>query len=219
MITVLYYTANREAEIFENRIQQRLLQSAKDLPIISVSQKPINLGENICVGDVGVCYANQFRQMLIGAEAVKTPLIACAEADCLYPPEYFEFRPDPKSGHMWRYTNVWIMWRQSWMYGKDFRRKEYSEGAQVIGRNYLIKRLSRALAGRPEWSNPGDPHPPEVYRKRRWFTFGGPECAAVISVKSGWGVNPSTGTMRTVTPAEKLPYWGDADKLRRELFA
>jgi hypothetical protein len=46
MVTILYYTSNREDESFEKKIQENILKQT-DLPIISVSQKPINFGKNI----------------------------------------------------------------------------------------------------------------------------------------------------------------------------
>jgi hypothetical protein len=50
--TILYYTSNHEDEIFESNIIKLLKKMCGDLPIISISQKPIELGENICVGNV-----------------------------------------------------------------------------------------------------------------------------------------------------------------------
>ena len=53
--TIIYYTSNREDERFESRVRANLLKVCGNLPIISVSQKPIyGFGFNIPVGDVGV---------------------------------------------------------------------------------------------------------------------------------------------------------------------
>ena len=41
-------------------------ESAGDTPIISVSQKPMDLGNNICVGDVERSSQNGYMQLLIG---------------------------------------------------------------------------------------------------------------------------------------------------------
>lgn len=89
LLTVIYYTSNREEKEFENKVKAKLLEVIGKLPLISVSQKPIDFRKNICVGDVGVCDANLFRQIQIGCEAANTPFVISAETDCLYPPEYF----------------------------------------------------------------------------------------------------------------------------------
>ena len=60
--TIIYYTANREKESFENKVRENILKVKGDLPVISVSQKPIDFGKNICVGDIGQNYLNAFRQ-------------------------------------------------------------------------------------------------------------------------------------------------------------
>ena len=94
--TVIYYTSNREVESFEQEIIKNLLVAADGLPIISVSHKPISLGKNICVGDVGISNHNIRRQTQIGAMEASTKYIALAESDCLYPKEYFRSIPPRK---------------------------------------------------------------------------------------------------------------------------
>ena len=94
-LTVIYYTNNLEKPEFEGRIQKTLKESTDSLgvPIISVSQKPIDFGKNICVGGVGASSQNAFRQLQIGAMEAKTRFVCPAEADFLHPREYFEFVP------------------------------------------------------------------------------------------------------------------------------
>ena len=84
MITVLYYTANVVNEIFAKNVRRQLRAAAGDLPIVSVSQKPIDFGENICVGDIGRSHINIYRQVLIAAECAQTPYVALCEDDILY---------------------------------------------------------------------------------------------------------------------------------------
>lgn len=93
-LTLLYYTANLIGDGFMKRIQDHLTQiSGIGLPIISVSQKPIDFGQNICVGDIGHSVYNVYKQVLIAAEAAKTTFVACVEDDALYTTEHFAFRP------------------------------------------------------------------------------------------------------------------------------
>lgn len=215
-LTVLYYTSSKEPEDFEARARRWLLDVAGHLPIVSVSQKPLDLGTNICVGDVGASYANEFRQIEIGAEAVKTTWIAVAEADFLYPPAYFQVPPNTGS-EIYRYTNLWVLWAQTRRYGTKFARKNYSEGAQIITKRFLLKRIKRVMDKFPRWSQPGDPVPGEIYRKRKWFTFEDPE-QPVIAIKSGLSMSLTTGTVRFEPRRDELPYWGSCVALREELF-
>jgi len=45
--TILYYTSNHEDPVFEQKIIDSLLENCGNLPIVSVSQKPIKLGQNV----------------------------------------------------------------------------------------------------------------------------------------------------------------------------
>lgn len=57
--TVVYYTSNKEHEYFENKVKKRLLKTIGDIPLISVSQKPMKgFGKNICVGEKSFCDAS-----------------------------------------------------------------------------------------------------------------------------------------------------------------
>ncbi len=218
-LTIVYYTSNREAPAFERKIADRLVAAARGRPVISVSQKPMALGKNICVGDVGCSDANAFRQLLIGCREAKTRYVAVAESDCLYPPEYFEFTP-PDETNCWRYAWVYILFWRPWKGDGGFRRKEFTEGAQVVSRNLLIRNLESALRGWPEWSVPGDgvPRGPKpAFAKRTWEYFGTAD-RPMVSVKTGNGLRASTGTVKDERHPDSLPYWGPADALRRELF-
>jgi hypothetical protein len=214
-VTCLYYTANTEPESFAVKVRDRLRDAVGALPIVSVSQVPVDLGENICVGTVGACYANEYRQILIGARAARTEWVVAAEADFLYPPAYFSFQPPAGSPDVVRYDNVWILWR-SRAYAPGFRRKICSEGAQWARREPLVARLEACFAGLPEWHNPTEDWKVRVYGKREWSTFGDPSQPAV-SVKSGWGMRPTTKVQ--VEQVQELPLWGRASELREELFA
>ena len=106
-LTLLYSTANRIDEGVRERIANNLLEATRgQYPIISVSQKTIGLGRNICVGDIGQSKYNFFKQVLIGARLVKTEYVACVDDDVLYAPEHFLYRP----GNTFSYeTNYWFL--------------------------------------------------------------------------------------------------------------
>ncbi len=63
-LTIIYCTSNQEDPVFEKKIQDNILKAG--LPIISVSHKPIDFGDNICIGEQEVSYRTLFKQLYIG---------------------------------------------------------------------------------------------------------------------------------------------------------
>ena len=90
-LTVVYYTCNQAPEKFLKKNRDLIEQT--NLPIISVSHKPIDFGLNICVGDIGRSHLNIYRQALIGAKEAHTKYIAMAEDDVLYSNDHFSYTP------------------------------------------------------------------------------------------------------------------------------
>ena len=111
-LTVLYYTANRIDDGFATRVRQHLHQLVDGrLPIISVSQKRIDFGKNICVGEIGYSAWICYWQILIGARAAQTEFVVCAEDDSLYNWEHLSFRPSTNAfyynrGGRWILENI-----------------------------------------------------------------------------------------------------------------
>ena len=106
-LTIIYYTANHAPEKFLKKNQEQLLKAAGDIPIISVSQKPMDFGMNICVGDIGRSHLNIYRQALIGARAAATKYVAFAEDDILYSADHFDHIPQP--GCFAYDMNIWAL--------------------------------------------------------------------------------------------------------------
>lgn len=215
--TILYYTSNRENPEFEKKIIDNLLSKSGDIPIISVSQKPMNLGQNICVGEVGQSYINALKQIVIGAKEATTEYLIMAESDFLYTPEYFQF--ESTGENIYRYDNIWIMWlndekrREKY---RNFHRKAYSVGAQIVKREFLIDLLEKYLEDFPTWYD-------RSYRKIKLFrspyhnvpyTFFQEENPC-ISIKTKNGNTFITRTKRGAENISKnLPYWGNVKDLR-----
>ena len=108
-MTVIFYTSNRETKKFQSLVIENLLKSSGGFPIISVSQKPMKLGKNICVGDVGASNINTKRQILIGLKEATTHNVCMAEADFLYPLEYFQFIPETDDT-VYYLDNLYVIW-------------------------------------------------------------------------------------------------------------
>lgn len=208
-LSVIYYTSNREKEDFKAKIEGRLLKTIGDVPLISVSQKPIDFGENICVGDVGTSDHNIYRQLQIGCLKAITKFVCTAEADCLYPPTgYFDFNP-PDESSAYHYTNVWILYKGSHI----FKKKAFSLCALFSNRDYLLSRLDRVFGKLPQWSL-RKPHP-LFHKYRGWTPF--TNSLPVINIKTREGMRWFTGTEDV--EAVELPYWGSARKLTEELWS
>lgn len=214
-VTIVYYTSNQEDEKFEQKIRDNIRANCNGIPIISVSHKPINFGSNICVGVHDVCNANLIRQIQIGVLGANTDYILAAEADCLYPPEYFMFVPDDRE-HCYRYSNLWILYK--WV-GKTTKglywRKKYLDGAQIASKKLWLEAIDKSLYGRNMWSSKDEPNPPRRFTTGIEYSWGSDN--PVIEVKTGHGLRSVTGTM-DVEPVDTLPYWGSSKDLRRKLF-
>lgn len=93
-LTVIYLTANLIPESFAEYQRRILLEAIGDTPLISVSRKPLDFGENI--SDDGEKNINNiYRQMLRAFKVATTDYVAMAEDDTLYPKDHFSFfRPE-----------------------------------------------------------------------------------------------------------------------------
>lgn len=210
LFSIIYYTSNREDENFEAKIRKKLLEVCGNIPIISVSHKPINFGKNICIGDQIPSNATLFRQLLLGCREAKTPFVINAEADFLYCPEYFTLVP-PKKDKIYRYNNIRIVYKNH--YG--FFRKDYSEGAQIAGREYLIS----ILKDYEKYSHINElPHFLHLNPyKHLSFEPYGDENRSCVTFKTGSSLHKYIDIGRQKSLPE-LPYWGSATDLRKEMF-
>jgi hypothetical protein len=205
---IIYYTSNLEDENFENKVRENILKVKGDIPIISVSQKPINFGTNICVGDVGISYLNAFRQVLLGVKQAKTDYVVMAESDCLYPAKgYFDFEPTELDA-MYSYTNNWILYKNP--VKNKFYRKEQTHGGIIYGRNVLIETLEKSFEGLPMWS-----------RKKMGFIWNRPKHIELfsgepmINIITGANRRKWTATMKD-EPKDILPYWGTVAEVKKK---
>ena len=213
--TILYYTSNQENQKFEKWMMGIISENSGGLPIVSVSQKPIDFGKNICVGDVGCSSFNMWRQILIGLKEIKTEYVIFTEADCLYPPEYFDF--DPPDGNFYRYNNVWIVFYR----GRAVAyKKHWSNAAQIGKRDYLLQALEEYFEGQPQWADKWyatnkDGTRREDYNGVPFEYFKGE--VPCISFKTGKGLTTKTVFKSGVKNClEDLPYWGNVEEMRKK---
>jgi len=212
--TIIYYSSNRENPRFERQVVETMLHNRCGLPMISVTQKPMDIGHNICVGDVGQSYLNEFRQIYLGALEATSQYLVFAESDYLYPPDYFAFEPS-EPGKAYRMKNIQVV----------FDAKEYpyyypksdSDGAQIIDRELFIKQCEIFFEGMPQWFA-GDKNHNMPFRRR--FTTHDKNTVRVslenpcITFKTGKGVSWSVrADMKS--QLTDVPYWGEITNLKK----
>jgi hypothetical protein len=203
---VIYVSSNQEDPAFEAKTRADLLSKVGDLPIVSVTQKPVLLGNNICVGEVGASGFNFCRQVLIALENIDTDFVLSAESDCLYSPDYFLFTPE-RLDIPYRNTNIYVQ-----KYGQDyFCKKSMSTFSQIVGRKFYMERLKELFVDQLQWSMELKNFPKEI-KKNLFDKFETFETKfPCLSFKTGRGMRKHSNS--DDVPIYELPYWGQAKDL------
>lgn len=212
---IIYVSSNQEYPQFEERIRQNILE-VTDIPIISVTQKPINFGENTIVGDVGISGFNMFRQVLIGCQASDADYIISCEADCLYPPDYFTFVPK----HLdtcYRDSNLYVMGQHRTYF---YKKEEGATHAQIVGREFYIATLEKLFKDAPLWSAEERNFPKERHGMNDVFdaseiNYWNTE-NPVVQIKTSQSMRNFTHSDRI--PRHELPYWGKGRDFRNRFY-
>ena len=204
--TVVYFTSNQEKPSFEKKIQAKMLETIGNLPLISVSQKPMDFGENICAGNVGVTNHNAWRQLQIGAEAADTKYICAAEADYLYSWEYFNFIPGTDDA-AWRPDNIWVLFARRGTVKIFAKKPKGTETAIVVGRDYLLKGIERMLSGEL-WSDA------PVDQSLLSYAFFHNEIP-IVTFKTDENMHRAAPYLGS-SVCREIPYWGKSHDLIEE---
>lgn len=208
---IIYISSNREKPEFEQKIVQDMLNKKGDLSVYSVTQKPMDLGVNKCVGDVGASGFNFCRQLQMVVEMADADYVISCEADCLYSPDYFKFVP-PELDAVYRNAHNFVI-----PYKKKYFFTKFSQTAfQIAGRNFLLNRLNYLLKGQPQWNIEMRNFPKEIgeeflenesQRKEKTFKtkYG------CFSIKTGDAMRKHTSSGKN--RIYELPYWGTAESI------
>jgi len=140
-MTIIYYTDNSLDDKIFKKCQDQLLLAAGSIPIVSVSQRPIELGKNICVGDIGRSYHSYYTQILEGLKNCNSENVATVEHDCLYSAEHFEFIP-PQKDIFYYNINVWFV---NCIDGKYSYYSRKAQSQLICNRQILIKAIEEKL--------------------------------------------------------------------------
>lgn len=147
--TVIYLTDGSVVPWLAERCRELLVRAAAGLPIVSVSQAPLDFGQNINVGPIGRSGLSMDRQMLAGLERARTRWVAVAEHDCVYSEEHFRWVP-PDEEHFFYNDNCWLAQVDNpkypeWdgMYSYIARRRVQSQ--LICSREHLIEATRRKI--------------------------------------------------------------------------
>lgn len=115
---IIYYTDNRLKEPIFSVVQKQILQA--NLPIVSVSQSPINFGKNF-VMPLKPSYIAMIKQISKALEESNSDIVFFCEHDVLYPLSHFDFTPPKNDVFSTRKRDVFYynsnVWR--WAYPTD----------------------------------------------------------------------------------------------------
>ena len=185
MRSIIYLTDNTLDPEIMALCQRKLVEVSGDLPILSISQEPLDFGENICVGAIGRNWLSFYKQVLAGCDAAGTEWVAIAEHDCLYTSEHLHYQPGDGSV-FWYNDNRWLVqWggnhpelngMYSWWPGS------LAFSQLICGRELLRESVAERVhilegGGNASMFGKGEPGvvPPRAIRKaRKWAKSGRP---------------------------------------------
>jgi hypothetical protein len=181
-----------------------------------VSQKPLDFGENICVGDVGMSSHNIRRHILIGAKNANTDYVALAEDDALYPEDHFNVLNCKRDDKMYYNKKVYVLS----VFNKSLARKgSLYTGAIIANKYYLINVLKGMIKYRRGWiDDPNRSHPTRRLKLATFRSYGHgtfKTANSIITVDHVSSMHPSMHNVRR--SIDELPGWGSAKELLSEL--
>lgn len=107
---VVFYTDNKIGEPIKSVVERYILDS--ELPIVSVSLKPMDFGQNTVVeGERG--YVTYVKQIITALEKSSADYVFFTEHDVLYPESHFKFVPT-RNDIFYYNSNVW-----RWEFGSN----------------------------------------------------------------------------------------------------
>jgi len=105
---ILYYTDNELDKKIADKCRKQLMKVESDtLPIVSVSLKPIEFGENISF-PWKRGYLTCAKQIVAGLELLETDVVFFCEHDVLYHPSHFDFTPTSPDNYYYN-MNSWML--------------------------------------------------------------------------------------------------------------
>lgn len=171
---IVYYTNNVLDEKIFLACQAQLNRCMEvwKFPIISVSQKPINFGQNF-VMNLESSLISMYKQILKGLEECNTDIVFFAEHDVLYHPSHFDFTPERKD-HFYYNRNEWHVSSET---GKTVFYLHNNTTELSAFRETLIAHIKRAIETNEvqfhtSWGiSPPRGIPPEEQKLKHYATY------------------------------------------------
>ncbi len=216
-LTIIMLTANRVSQNWAEFHKQKLLEAAGDLPVITISRKPLDWGINLLDEEL-YHISNIYFQLLRGAKLAKTKYIAVAEDDTLYPKEHFAYRP-PEDAFAYNQNRFGLFtWGKPTYFWKD----RISNSTLIASRKLVIEALEERFAKYPNGTPTGftgemgrnnvEDKLGITRRKAIWFATE----ASVVRIDHEKGVDKLSQSHRKgmgILRAYDIPYWGRADDI------
>ena len=208
--TIVYYTDHHIDETLAARCRKLLSVAATNIPIISVSQKPLNFGKNICVGVKPRSNHSIYEQIMAGLEQVEPgSVVYLAEHDVVYQPSHFVHIPEVKDRLDYNQNRYyWAPGQIEYMKAKG----KWALSQLVAYREFLVEKVKESLAVEKPTS--------EMYRCRTHkFESERPN----IDIRHGknfsqdgkWKKAYYNGTAKDTTP--NVGYWGSPPHFLKKL--
>ncbi len=247
-LSIIYYSSNyleTKHPEFVRKTRENLLKVKGDIPLISVSQRPMDFGENVCVGEIGRSHFNIYRQILEGCKRAKTKWVAMAEDDILYSDSHFHpflFIKHPKDDTFYYDMNKVSMftWTRPQIF--SYRSKRQVVNHLIAPREMLIDALTERFARlkvlvdqmgiehpeieHPElriqkyWGDPGRYEDLLGVTVRKTDTFYAWRPSIVFSHEFAYGYEMNQGKKKKHGDLRivELADWGRADKIYHDYY-
>lgn len=219
-LTVIYITSNHIKESFAIHVRNFILHAVgNDTPIISITKKPIDFGENIVTtgerSHVGI-----YKDTLLGVKHAKTKYVAIAEDDVLYSPEHFKKRPSRSNVFAYNIA-CWSIytWSDPPIYSYSGRR---NHGQLICERDLYIEAFEQRFAKFPDelkinnaiWAEPGKYESQLGVTVRETEQFYTDPANVMFTHTEGLSMN-TLGTRKRLAPirAFDIPYWNRAEDI------
>lgn len=209
--TIIYYTDHHIDEALAQAVRKNLTKAASNIPIISVSQRPLSFGTNICVGEKPRSNISIYEQIKAGLEAAEPgTVIYLCEHDVAYCPAHFAHVPEIKERIDYNQN------RYYWAPGQAEylpARGKWPLSQLVAYREYLLEQVNRALES--------DAPSSELYRGIRTHKY--ESVRPNVDIRHGknfsqdgrWKRQYYAGTATTTTP--NIGHWGSPGHMLKKL--
>lgn len=215
-------TANRVPKGWAAFHKEKLLEATGNSPIVTISRKPLDWGENL-LDTEEYTPSNIYFQLLRGAKTAKTDYIGVAEDDTLYPKEHFQYRPPPDT-FAYNMNRFGIFtWGRPTYFWKD----RISNSTLIAPRKLAIEALEERFMKYPKGTpsnSTGELGRLNVenklglsHHKSAWFTTD----ISVLRIDHELGIDRLARTHRKgmgILRAYDIPYWGRAEEVVKKFI-